>query len=151
MSKLTAKQKHFAELVAVGDKNSDGKSMSLTAAYRASYSADKMSKASIRVEGSRLCADPKITLLIEKLRAEKDRCNTAALLSDRDRSLEKIRSIMDGGDTAAVQLQAAVWLGKSAGVFADTKPVNDKPMTSAEIRAEIKQRLDELSGKPSVH
>lgn len=62
MSKLTAKQEKFCQLVAEGNTYAD--------AYREAYNSSKMSNSTIYVHSSRLMDDAKITLRVEELKKE---------------------------------------------------------------------------------
>ena len=141
---LTAKQTAFAHAVVAGGTLSD--------AYRLAYNAENMSKAVIRNEASKLIAHHDITVLVERLRAANQRVNTAAQVSDRDRVLTKLRDMMDTAETEAVQLNAAVWLGKSTAAFTDVhRDDSDKGLSAAEIQAEIEERLAVLDKAAKLH
>ncbi len=66
-------------------------------------------------------------------------------VSDKDRALEKFRQLIDEGTTDQSQLRAAELLGKSVGLFKDVQ-VQEEQRSSAEIWAELKERLESLSG-----
>jgi hypothetical protein len=57
---LTAKQEAFAQAVAGGMTQAD--------AYRSAYEAENMGDSSIAVEGSRLMADPNVSLRVRELK-----------------------------------------------------------------------------------
>ena len=132
----TGKQELFAHAVA------DGKS--LADSYRQAYSAERMSKAAVRVEASRLFARPNVTLLVEELKARRDELVDSAALSDKDKVLDKLRDMMTKADAEMVQLRAAELLGKTIGLFKD---VIEQPSVrnAEEIRRELRQRLDMLN------
>jgi len=139
-SELTPKQQNFCRCIVSGNTLSDS--------YREAYSTSRMSTAAVYVEASRLMANPKISLRVEQLNKAKDRALIGAAVSDREKSLAKIRELMEQADTDAVQLQAAVWLGKSAALFTDVIQTNDKTRTPAEIQAEIERRLAAFVNQP---
>ena len=136
---LTAKQIAFADGVASGMNRSDS--------YRAAYNAGSMKPASIHVNACKLAATTKVALRIQAQIEHREQQRYVVELSDRDRVLTKLRNLMDEGDTQAVQLQAATWLGKSAAMFTDI--VTDKPtaVDINEIDREIAARIAELETK----
>jgi len=108
---LTAKQKAFCRHVAAG--------MTLSDAYRASYSADNMSAASVHTESSLLMSNPAVYLRTESLISAKDRALVACSVSDKDRVLQKLRHLLDhatGVPSEHVALRAADLLGKCCGL-----------------------------------
>ena len=131
-SRLTGKQQHFARTVSSGCTLSD--------AYREAYDAENMSPAAVRTEASRLMAHPDITLLVGRLQRAQDRAVVATYVSDRERVLTKLRSACDGEKTTMLELRAAELLGKSVGLFKDVQ-VQEKPMSTEEIEAELEEKL----------
>ena len=137
-SGLTDKQRLFAHALASGK-------YSISDAYREVYSAGNMSGPAVRVEASRLAANPNVSLMVERLRGEMVVAERALALSDRDRVLEKLRTWMDHADaTDGNKLRAAELLGKSVGLFKDVTISSDSERPSHEVAAEIEQRLERL-------
>ena len=137
-SGLTDKQRLFAHTLANGKH-------SISDAYRECYSAGNMTGATVRVEASRLAANPHVSLMVERLRGEMAVAERAMALSDRDRVLEKLRTWMDHADaTDGNKLRAAELLGKSVGLFKDVTISSDSERPSHEVAAEIEQRLERL-------
>ena len=137
-SGLTDKQRLFAHALASGK-------YSISDAYRECYSAGNMSGPAVRVEASRLAANPNVSLMVERLRGEMAVAERAMALSDRDRVLEKLRTWMDHADaTDGNKLRAAELLGKSVGLFKDVTISSDSERPSHEVAAEIEQRLERL-------
>ena len=131
--KLTGKQLAFCEGVVRGDSLSDS--------YRAAYNADKMAPASIHANASKLATDTRIALRIEVLREEKRRAEYTLDTSDRQRSLDRLRQLVDNALSEQVRLNAAVWLGKTSALFTDVIETRDKRRSPDEIRAEIDRLL----------
>lgn len=134
--RLTPKQTRFAEAVAAGE--------SLTAAYRLAYSADNMSAAATRNEASKLMANPDVTLMVERLQAERQRQQGIAEVSDRDRVLEKLRVMMDTAKQETVQLNAAIALGKSVALFTDVSEVRQDHRSAADVQRELDDLLAQV-------
>ena len=140
-SGLTDKQRLFAHTLASGK-------YSISDAYREVYSAGNMSGPAVRVEASRLAANPNVSLMVEKLRGEMAVAERAMALSDRDRVLEKLRTWMDHADaTDGNKLRAAELLGKSVGLFKDVTISTDSERSSNEVAAEIERKLENLIGE----
>ena len=137
-SGLTDKQRLFAHALASGK-------YSISDAYRECYSAGNMSGPAVRVEASRLAANPNVSLMVEKLRSDMVVAERAAALSDRDRVLERLRAWMDHAEaTDGNKIRAAELLGKSVGLFKDVTISSDSERSSNEVAAEIEQRLERL-------
>ena len=139
--KLTTKQRKFAELIASGTMNN------LSDTYRAVYdtTSGPMSNASIRVEASRLAANPNVTLLVEQLTERKVRAELAVGLSDRDRVLTKLRTLLDDGEPSdAVKVAAARLLGQSCGLFTTDISITNTNKDADTIEAELIAKLESL-------
>jgi len=137
-SGLTDKQRLFAHALASGK-------YSISDAYRECYSAGNMSGPAVRVEASRLAANPNVSLMVQQLRASNEVAERAAALSDRDRVLERLRAWMDHAEaTDGNKIRAAELLGKSVGLFKDVTISSDSERSSNEVAAEIEQRLERL-------
>ena len=137
-NKLTAKQMAFARWMASG-------TMTQSAAYRETYSADNMSGAVIRNEASRLMANHDIAIMVERLIGQKDRALLASGLSDRDKVLEKLRSWIDNAEpTDSNKLRAAELLGKSVGMFREVTETVSIDRDAESIASELERRLGSL-------
>ena len=145
--KLTAKQMAFARCMASG-------TMTQSAAYRETYSAENMSGAVIRNEASKLMANHDIAVMVERLIGEKERALLASGLSDRDKVLEKLRSWIDNAEpTDSNKLRAAELLGKSVGMFKEVTETVSIDRDAESIASELERRLGSLfaaSQEPSV-
>jgi len=140
-SGLTDKQRLFAHALASGQ-------YSISDAYRECYSAGNMSGATVRVEASRLAANPHVTLMVQRLRASNEVAERAMQLSDRDRVLERLRAWMDHAEaTDGNKIRAAELLGKSVGLFKDVTISTDSERSSNEVAAEIERKLQRLIGE----
>ena len=95
MAKLTAKQEGFAKDVFSG--------MSQAAAYRANYSASKMTDESIHVAASNLMSNHKVRLRVEGLQAkaaEKAQVTVESLTLEMDENRKEAKA---QGQTATMQ------------------------------------------------
>jgi len=75
----------------------------------------------------------------------------SAVLSDRERVLEKLRHLLDNAQTESSQLRAAELLGKSVGMFKDVKVEEPPQKSSEELLAELRTKLQTLFGKDVSH
>ena len=136
--KLTGKQQHFARAVASG-------TMTQSAAYREAYNADNMSSASVRVEASRLLADPNVALTVKAFKASNEVAIQAQTLTDRDRVLEKLRTWMDSAEpTDTNRIASARLLGQSVGLFKEVTETVSIDRDSESVASEIERRLGSL-------
>ena len=137
-NKLTAKQMAFARCMASG-------TMTQSAAYRETYSAENMSGAVIRNEASKLMANHDIAMTVERLIGEKDRALLAQGLSDRDRVLERLRTWIDSAEpTDSNKLRAAELLGKSVGLFKEVTETVSIDRDADSVASELERRLESL-------
>ena len=98
---------------------------------------------------------PKITTKVEALQRAKDRAVVASSLSDRERLLNKLRTLLDnpeGIPTEQVALKTADFLGKSIGLYKDVIETH-QPRSVEEIQAELERHLAALDDPPdsAVH
>ena len=101
-NKLTPKQQKFVEEVVSGKNQSD--------AYRAAFSAGKMSAASVAKEASKLMADPHITPMLRQLRAQvtvRLQYDTEQAMQEADAAFKQAMELgMPAAGVAAVTLKA---------------------------------------------
>jgi len=142
-SGLTAKQRHFAQCVAVGGE--DGEGMSLSDAYREAYAAERMSAGAINTESSKLACDPAITMRIETLRGQKDRAEATSMLSDKQRVLNTLRTFVETAEPQDMaKLRAAELLGKACGLFKEQLNVTTTERSTEAIADDLRRRLEAL-------
>jgi len=132
---LTPKKKAFARCVSSG--------MCLSDSYREAYNAENMSDASIRVEASRLMADPEVSLMVERLQATADRAVVASTVSDKDLALTEFRRVIKEGESDNVKVRAAEALGKTIPGLFRGEEAPAPQQSSAEIRKELAEYLAE--------
>ena len=119
--------------------------MTQSAAYRETYSAENMSGAVIRNEASKLMANHDIAMTVERLIGEKDRALLAQGLSDRERVLQKLRNWIDSAEpTDSNKLRAAEMLGKSVGLFRDVTETVTTDRDADSVASELERRLEAL-------
>ena len=134
--KITAKQIRFAETVASGS--------TLAGAYRLAYEAENMKDSTVHANACRLAVNSKVRARIEKEQKRIEARRHADEVSDRELVIRKLKTMMDNAEAEAVQLQAAVWLGKSAAAFTDVVETGERKRSPAEVEAEIERRLAAL-------
>ena len=137
---LTGKQQAFARGVAQG--------LSLSDAYREAYEVKTMRPASIRVEASKLMQHPEVALMVDRLRAAQDAATVHMVVSDRDRILSRLRTLLEapeGTPAESISIKAEHLLGQTLGMYQKRVEVDDKrDRTPEEIRREIEERIASL-------
>ena len=137
---LTAKQMAFCRALASG-------LLTQSAAYREAYSAENMSSASVRVEASRLIADPNISLTVNGLKASIEQQRQAQGLTDRDRVLSQLRDWMVTAEpTDTNKIAATRLLGQSIGMFKEVTETVTIDRDSDSVAMELERRLESLLG-----
>ena len=144
--KLTGKQRAFARALAMGDEH--GKPMSISDCYRECYNTENMSDAVIRNEASKLSSHRGVTMMVERLRREKERNAQAQAVGDRERVLEALRSwILTAEPSDSAKISAAKLLGETQGMFRQHQTV-ETVRSSDELLAELDSLLEQVSDRP---
>ena len=144
--KLTGKQRAFARALAMGDEH--GKPMSISDCYRECYNTENMSDAVIRNEASKLSSHRGVTMMVERLRREKERNAQAQAVGDRERVLEALRSWMLTAEPSdSAKITAAKLLGETQGMFKQHQTV-ETVRSSDELLAELDSLLEQVSDRP---
>ena len=139
--KLTGKQRAFARALAMGDEH--GKPMSISDCYRECYNTENMSDAVIRNEASKLSSHRGVTMMVERLRREKERNAQAQAVGDRERVLEALRSWMLTAEPSdSAKITAAKLLGETQGMFKQHQTV-ETVRSSDELLAELDAMLEQ--------
>ena len=139
--KLTGKQRAFARALAMGDEH--GKPMSISDCYRECYNTENMSDAGIRNEASKLASHNGVTMMVERLRREKERNAQAQAVGDRERVLEALRSWMLTAEPSdSAKISAAKLLGETQGMFKQHQTV-ETVRSSDELLAELDAMLEQ--------
>ena len=139
--KLTGKQRAFARALAMGDEH--GKPMSISDCYRECYQTENMSDAVIRNEASKLASHRGVTMMVERLRREKERNAQAQAVGDRERVLEALRSWMLTAEPSdSAKITAAKLLGETQGMFKQHQTV-ETVRSSDELLAELDAMLEQ--------
>ena len=106
---LTPKQLSFVENLSTGINASN--------AYRAAYTAAKISDKTIWEAASRLSKNPKVVARLDQLTAEKEQNNRMFALSYEDKIINKLWDIADTSKNKRVRVKALELLGRSCGLF----------------------------------
>ncbi len=139
-NQLTEKQETFALKVING--------LSLSDAYRQSYSAEHMKSPSVHVEASRLAALPKVALRIQQLWCQKDEDRHMQALRREDFVLDNLKNESLTATTDSARVRALELLGKTIGLF-DGRGGKEEPpeLTADELEQKLKQKLEEYFGR----
>ena len=131
---LTIKQDTFALGVTDG--------LSLSDAYRQSYSAEHMKSPTIHVEASRLAALPKVTLRLRELSRQKDEDRHMQALRREDFVLESLKNESLTATTDSARIRALELMGKTIGMFDGRRDKEEPPkLTSDELKQKIAEKL----------
>ena len=136
--KMTAKQRAFSRAIVLGDEN--GKPMSISDCYRECYNTENMSDAVIRNEASKLASHRGVTMMVERLRRERERSALAQTVNLRERVTEKLLHALDHGADPTT-LTAARMLGESVAMFKQHQTV-ETVRSSDDLLAELDSMLD---------
>ena len=139
--RMTGKQRAFARALAMGDEH--GKPMSISDCYRECYNTENMSDAVIRNEASKLASHRGVTMMVERLRREKERNAQAQAVGDRERVLEALRGWMLTAEPSdSAKISAAKLLGETQGMFKQHQTV-ETVRSSDELLAELDAMLEQ--------
>jgi len=137
---LTDKQEAFAQAIFEGSNFSD--------AYRQSYDAANMSAASIHNEACLLVQNPKVSMRLEQLNADREQQRRMQSLSRSDFVLKQLTDeALNPDNSDGARVRALELLGKSVALFTDKVETEDKTERDADaIKAELQAKLDRLLG-----
>ena len=122
--------------------------MSISDCYRECYNTENMSDAVIRNEASKLSSHRGVTMMVERLRREKERNAQAQAVGDRERVLEALRSWMLTAEPSdSAKISAAKLLGETQGMFRQHQTV-ETVRSSDELLAELDSLLEQVSDRP---
>lgn len=140
---LTPKKLHFCRCVVHG--------MSLTDAYRESYSTKNMMRKTIAESASRLNKEPLVTARIEQLISLKEQALTRSTIGLKSKVLDKLVSLMEVGTPQdSSKIRAAELLGKTLGLFKEVIEDNrETNQTPEQLTALLQAKLEQLGSKTS--
>jgi organic radical activating enzyme len=141
---LTIKQRKFVEEIV------KGKLGSYKEAYAKVYDVALTKSGNIpkwvEVEASKLVANPKIALSIQKAIQRKEQSSVASSLRTRNYVIEKLYKESQESESDASRVRALELLGKSIGLFSDVIETKET-RPSEQIEEEIEERIAELLEK----
>jgi len=138
---LTIKQKQFV------DELIKGKLGSYKEAYAKVYDvtltkANKVPKW-VEVEASKLVANPKIALSIQRAIERKQVSSVASSLRTRNYVIDQLYRESKESDSDSARIRALELLGKSVSLFSDVVETKEA-RTSDEVEADIEERIQAL-------
>ena len=141
---LTIKQRQFV------DEIIKGKLGSYKEAYAKVYDVELTKTGKIpkwvEVEASRLVANPKIALSIQKAIQRKEQSSVATSLRTRNYVIEQLYRESKEADSDASRVRALELLGKSVSLFSDVVETKEA-RTSDEVERDIEERIQALLNK----
>ena len=141
---LTIKQRQFV------DEIIKGKLGSYKEAYAKVYDvtltkAGKIPKW-VEVEASKLVANPKITISIQRAMERKEQSAVASSIRTRNYVIDQLYRESKEADSDATRVRALELLGKSVSLFSDVVETKEA-RTSDEVEADIEERIQALLNK----
>ena len=141
---LTIKQRQFV------DEIIKGKLGSYKEAYAIVYDVELTKTGKIpkwvEVEASRLVANPKIALSIQKAIQRKEQSSVATSLRTRNYVIDQLYRESKESDSDSARIRALELLGKSVSLFSDVVETKEA-RTSDEVERDIEERIEALLNK----
>ena len=141
---LTIKQQAFV------DEIIKGKLGSYKEAYAKVYDVELTKTGKIpkwvEVEASRLVANPKIALSIQKAIQRKEQSSVATSLRTRNYVIDQLYRESKESDSDSARIRALELLGKSVSLFSDVVETKEA-RTSDEVERDIEERIEALLNK----
>ena len=143
-TELTIKQRQFV------DEIIKGKLGSYKEAYASVYDVTLNKDGSIpkwvEVEASKLVANPKIAISIQKAIAKKEQSAVASSLRTRNYVIDQLYKESKESDSDSARIRALELLGKSVSLFSDVVETKEA-RSSDEVEADIEERIQALLDK----
>tara|TARA_Y100000401_G_scaffold62473_1_gene49629 strand:+ start:384 stop:863 length:480 start_codon:yes stop_codon:yes gene_type:complete len=143
-AELTIKQRQFV------DEIIKGKLGSYKEAYAKVYDVALTKQGKIpkwvEVEASRLVANPKIAISIQRAIAKKEQSAVASSLRTRNYVIDQLYKESKESDSDSARIRALELLGKSVSLFSDVVETKEA-RSSEEVEADIEERIQALLDK----
>lgn len=143
-AELTIKQRQFV------DEIIKGKLGSYKEAYASVYDVTLNKDGSIpkwvEVEASKLVANPKIAISIQRAIAKKEQSAVASSLRTRNYVIDQLYKESKESDSDSARIRALELLGKSVSLFSDVVETKEA-RSSEEVEADIEERIQALLDK----
>ena len=140
-AELTIKQRQFV------DEIIKGKLGSYKEAYASVYDVTLNKDGSIpkwvEVEASKLVANPKIAISIQRAIAKKEQSAVASSLRTRNYVIDQLYKESKESDSDSARIRALELLGKSVALFSDVVETKEA-RSSEEVEADIEERIQAL-------
>ena len=140
-TELTIKQRQFV------DEIIKGKLGSYKEAYASVYDVTLNKDGSIpkwvEVEASKLVANPKIAISIQRAIAKKEQSAVASSLRTRNYVIDQLYKESKESDSDSARIRALELLGKSVSLFSDVVETKEA-RSSEEVEADIEERIQAL-------
>ena len=141
---LTIKQRQFV------DEIIKGKLGSYKEAYAKVYDVTLTKQGKIpkwvEVEASKLVANPKITISIQRAMERKEQSAVASSIRTRNYVIDQLYRESKEADSDATRVRALELLGKSVSLFSDVVETKEA-RTSDEVERDIEERIQALLNK----
>lgn len=136
---LTQSQKDFAQGVIEGK--------SLRQAYRDAYPQAQAGDKSISATAARLMKDPRIQRLIQDAWEETQEALADDMAATRRYVMRQLVTLSKAANQEGSRLKALELLGRSAGMWREQQKAEDRPITAAELKAQLAGHLRLVTGR----
>jgi len=141
---LTIKQKQFVDEIIKGKIGSYKEAYAKV--YDVTLTKDGKVPKWVEVEASKLIANPKISLSIQRTIAKKEQSTIASSLRTRNYVIDRLYKESQEAESDSARISALSLLGKSVSLFTDVVETKEA-RTSDEVEADIEARIKELLEK----
>ena len=141
---LTIKQRQFVDEIIKGKLGSYKEAYAKV--YDVTLNKDGSIPKWVEVEASKLVANPKITISIQRAIERKEQSAVASSIRTRNYVIDQLYRESKEADSDATRVRALELLGKSVSLFSDVVETKEA-RTSDEVEADIEERIQALLNK----
>ena len=143
-AELTIKQRQFVDEIIKGKLGSYKEAYAKV--YDVTLNKDGSIPKWVEVEASKLVANPKIAISIQRAIAKKEQSAVASSLRTRNYVIDQLYKESKESDSDSARIRALELLGKSVSLFSDVVETKEA-RSSDEVEADIEERIQALLDK----
>ena len=140
-AELTIKQRQFVDEIIKGKLGSYKEAYAKV--YDVTLNKDGSIPKWVEVEASKLVANPKIAISIQRAIAKKEQSAVASSLRTRNYVIDQLYKESKESDSDSARIRALELLGKSVSLFSDVVETKEA-RSSEEVEADIEERIQAL-------
>ena len=140
-AELTIKQRQFVDEIIKGKLGSYKEAYA--SVYDVTLNKDGSIPKRVEVEASKLVANPKIAISIQRAIAKKEQSAVASSLRTRNYVIDQLYKESKESDSDSARIRALELLGKSVSLFSDVVETKEA-RSSEEVEADIEERIQAL-------